>query len=72
VLVGLDLAVDLRAFLEEGRHQAAFIKPDVRPYRAYEGIGAVVDFGGGCGRVARWFADSTAPSSTAATATPDW
>jgi SAM-dependent methyltransferase len=61
VLVGLDLALSTSDFLREGRAQAALISEMVGSAVPWVEVNAVLDFGCGCGRVARWLADIKGP-----------
>jgi SAM-dependent methyltransferase len=61
VLVGLDLALDTADFLRQGRAQAALIREMTDSAVPLAEVNAVLDFGCGCGRVPRWFADLEGP-----------
>jgi SAM-dependent methyltransferase len=55
--IGLDLALAPSDFLEEGQRHAALIREMAARAVPLSEVDAVLDFGCGCGRVARWFND---------------
>jgi SAM-dependent methyltransferase len=59
--LALDLAVDADVFLDLGRRQATFIREMVDRTVPMADADTILDFGCGCGRLARWFADLEGP-----------